>query len=91
MLLKKKSICVPSKNNILVQNSKILPTISPSCEANPPVDAVLKKWENERCENLKWLKSGKLEDLEDVIWIGQVHTMKQQLMKLLTLISCNGF
>jgi hypothetical protein len=33
------------------------------------------KWQYKTCENLKWLKGAKLEDLEDmfVIWIGKVN------------------
>jgi hypothetical protein len=34
-------MCVPTKNNILVQASKVLPTISPFYGVNPPASAVL--------------------------------------------------
>jgi hypothetical protein len=72
---------VPSKN-ILVQASKILPTIMPFYWVKTSVGAVLQKFSAKerngrmRHESLKWLKGAKLEDLEDalVIWIGQVDT-----------------
>jgi hypothetical protein len=33
----RRSVCVPTKNNILVQASKILPTISPIYGVNPSI------------------------------------------------------
>jgi hypothetical protein len=71
------------KNNILVQASKILPTISPFYGVNPSISwhcvgdiwrYEKKKWKNETCESVKWLNGAKLEDLDALfIWIGQVN------------------
>jgi hypothetical protein len=82
-----------ARKNILVQTSKIFPTIYPIYGVNPSINlrcvgdipSETKKWENETCERVKWLKGAKPEGLEVVfvIWIGQGNEkMEQQLMKL---------
>jgi hypothetical protein len=86
--LVKEKAYVPTKNNILVQASKILPIISPIYGVNPSISqchvrdilSENKKWENKTCESVKWLKCAKLEDLEDelVIWIGQVNVKNRK-------------
>jgi hypothetical protein len=84
---KREAVSVAEKNtcahvkNILVQRSKILPTISPFYGVNlPSVGAVLdifsvrKRNGRMRCECVKWLKGTRLEDFKDasVNWIWQV-------------------
>jgi hypothetical protein len=61
--VKKKRMCVPTKENMLVQARKILPAVSPICGINPFIcqgfEDILsekKKWENETCESMKWVK-----------------------------------
>jgi hypothetical protein len=71
---------VPTKNNILVQASKILSAIFPLYGLiHSSVGAVLRgsqgkrKWENITCKSVKWLQGAKVEDLQDasVIWKGK--------------------
>jgi hypothetical protein len=70
---------MPTKNNILVQTSKRLPTISPIYWANPSISywrysQEKDKWENETCKSVKWLKGTKPEVLENIlVRIGQVN------------------
>jgi hypothetical protein len=60
-VLLEKETHTPAKNNILVQGSKILPTISPFYGLNPSISrrcvgdilSESKKWENETCESVK--------------------------------------
>jgi hypothetical protein len=65
-----------------MQDSKILPTISPICRVNPSISRrcvgdILREENkiNGRTKHVKvkWLKGVKLEDLQDalVIWIGK--------------------
>jgi hypothetical protein len=81
-VLVKKKPRLPTKNNILVQASKILPIIyfiygvNPSSSRRCVADIQgREKWGNETRECVKWLKVAKLEDLEDelIIWTGQVN------------------
>jgi hypothetical protein len=73
----------PTKNNMLVQVSKIFPTVSPVCGVNPPII-----WccvgdifffggggKQKMNKSVKWLKGEKREDFEDtlIIWILQMN------------------
>jgi hypothetical protein len=63
---------VLTKNNILVQASKILQTVSPIYWVKPTVSrrcvtyifSEKRKWRNETYESVKWMKGEKPEDLE---------------------------
>jgi hypothetical protein len=63
-------VCVHTKNNILVQASKILPTISP-CFGGKSIslccvgDILSGKKRNVRTKHVKW--GAKLEDIEDAL------------------------
>jgi hypothetical protein len=61
-------MCVPSKNNILLQVSKIMLTVSPFYGVNSSIGTVLEIFSEKRsgktkCENARRLKGTKLKTL----------------------------